>query len=124
MSLLISTAGAPPRDGLNPNRGFSEPGTFRAKMMRRLPHIEMFKWNSILDQIGADLESAKPKRDRMLLAHSYKALMDSGEFESRTARARHLGVSRGKVTQALRQSRSLLQLFSLRNYLLPPCATN
>jgi hypothetical protein len=31
-------------------------------------YIELYKWNSILDQIRAESESTKPKRDRMRLA--------------------------------------------------------
>ncbi len=77
----------PPRGGLDPNRGFVELGAFRTKRLRRLPEIEMFKWNSISDQIRAESESAIPKRDRMRLA-------------------RHLGVSRARITQVLRRLKS------------------
>ncbi|MBX9579005.1 MAG: helix-turn-helix domain-containing protein [Gemmataceae bacterium] len=37
------------------------------------------------------------------MAHHYKALLDSGKFENRAALARHLGVSRARVTQVLRR---------------------
>lgn len=63
----------------------------------------MFKWNSILDRIQAESESAKPKRDRMRLAHHYQALLASGEVKSRAELARFLGVSRARVTQVLRR---------------------
>ena len=46
---------------------------------------------------------AKPKRDRMRLAHHYQALLESGEVESRAELARYLGVSRARVTQVLRR---------------------
>jgi Mn-dependent DtxR family transcriptional regulator len=37
----------------------------------------------------------------MKLARHYQALLDSGKFENRAALARHLGVSRARVTQVL-----------------------
>jgi biotin operon repressor len=37
----------------------------------------------------------------MKLARHYQALLDTGRFESRAALARHLGVSRTRVTQVL-----------------------
>ncbi|WP_417850641.1 hypothetical protein [Thalassoglobus sp.] len=88
----------PPRGGLNPNRGFIELSAFRAKRLRRLPHVEIFKWNSIADQIRVESTAKKPKRDRIRLALKYKALLDSGRFASRAVLARHLGVSRVQVT--------------------------
>jgi len=63
----------------------------------------MFKWNSISDRIRAESASAKPKRDGMRLAHHYQALLDSGEVKTRAELARHLGVSRARVTQVLRR---------------------
>ena len=63
----------------------------------------MFKWNSISDQIRAESEAAKPKRDRMRLAHHYQALLDSGEVKTRADLARKVGVSRARVTQVLRR---------------------
>lgn len=92
-----------PRGGLNPNHGFVELGAFRTKRLRRLPEIEMFKWNSISNRIREEREAAKPKRDRLRLAHHYQALLDSGEVETRAELARYLGVSRARVTQVLNQ---------------------
>ena len=90
-----------PRGGLNPNRGLIELGTFRTKRLRRLPQIEMFKWDSISAGIRRESESAKPKRDRMRLAYKYQELLDSGEVKTRAELARYLGVSRARVTQVL-----------------------
>ncbi len=42
----------------------------------------------------------------MKLARHYQALLDSGRFENRAALARHLGVSRARVTQVLRRLRT------------------
>ncbi|MCA9046713.1 MAG: hypothetical protein KDA69_20455, partial [Planctomycetaceae bacterium] len=48
-------------------------------------------------------ESKAPsqKRDPLRLARYYQSLLNSGKFESRAALARHLGVSRARVTQVL-----------------------
>lgn len=90
----------------SPRRSQFEPGirrarAFRTKRLRRFPEIEMFKWNSISNQIRAETESVKPKRDRMRLARYYQSLLDSGEVSTRAELARHLGVSRARVTQVL-----------------------
>ena len=66
-----------------------------------MPHVELFQWNSIYEQIRAESESAAPKRDRMRLAFYYQSLLDSGMVETRAELARHLGVSRALVTQVL-----------------------
>ena len=66
----------------------------------------MFKWNSISDRIQAESESAAPKRDRMRLAYYYQSLLDSGEVSTRAELARHLGVSRARITQVLRRLKS------------------
>ena len=92
-----------PRGGLDPNQGFVELGAFRTKRLRRLPQIEMFKWNSISEKIRAEIESAKPKRDRMRLAYEYQSMLDSGAAKSRAELARKVGVSRARVTQVLRR---------------------
>ena len=68
-----------------------------------MPHIEIFKWNSISDQIREETTAAKPKRDRMRLARYYQSLLDSGEVMTRAELARHLGVSRARVTQVLKR---------------------
>jgi hypothetical protein len=92
-----------PRGGLNPKRGFVDLGTFRTKRLRRFPHVELFKWNSISDQIRPESESEMPKRDPMRLARYYQALLDSEKFKTRAEVARFLGVSRARVTQVLRR---------------------
>jgi hypothetical protein len=45
----------------------------------------------------------KEHRDPLKVARYYQSLMDSGKFESRAALARYLGVSRARMTQALRR---------------------
>ena len=92
-----------PRGGLDPNRGFVELGTFRTKRLRRLPHIEIFKWDSILDQTRLESEVRRPRRDRMRLARHYQSLLDSGVVTTRAELAKFLGVSRARVTQVLKR---------------------
>jgi hypothetical protein len=50
---------------------------------------------------------AKERPDGMKLARHYLALLDSGKFESRAALARHLGVSRARVTQVLNRLKNI-----------------
>ena len=61
----------------------------------------MFRWNSISDQIRAETEAERTKRDPMRLAHQYQDLLDSKVVTTRAELARHLGVSRARVTQVL-----------------------
>lgn len=68
-----------------------------------MPQVEMFKRNSISDQLRAKSESATPKRDRMRLAFYYQSLLDSGEVETRAELARFLSVSRARVTEVLKR---------------------
>lgn len=66
-----------------------------------MPQIEMLKWNSISDQIRAETEPERPKWDPMRLAHRYQNLLDLKVVTTRAELARHLGVSRARVTQVL-----------------------
>ncbi len=61
----------------------------------------MFERNSISDSIRNESEVAKPKRDPMRLAYQYQDLLDSKVVTTRAELARHLGVSRARVTQVL-----------------------
>jgi len=45
--------------------------------------------------------SPKESREPLKLARYYQSLLDSGKFENRAALARHLGVSRARVTHVL-----------------------
>jgi CRP-like cAMP-binding protein len=103
MKLFREIGEKAPQGGLNPNRGFVEPGAFRTKRFRRLPEIEMFEWNSISSRIRSETESAMPKRDRMSLTRYYQSLLDSNEVQTRAELARYMGVSRTHVTQALKR---------------------
>jgi hypothetical protein len=82
---------------------FVELGAFRTTWLRRLPHIEMFKWNFISDQIRKESQSEVPTRDWMRLAIYYQSLLDSGEVSMRAELARFLGVSLLRVTQVLKR---------------------
>ena len=56
-----------------------------------------------MDEKPEQKPARKKRPDGMKLARHYQALFDSGKFESRAALARHLGVSRARVTQVLRR---------------------
>lgn len=45
----------------------------------------------------------KEHRDSLKLASYYQSVLDTDKFENRAALARHLGVSRARVTQVLRR---------------------
>jgi hypothetical protein len=61
----------------------------------------MMPWNGSSDSEPKVPPTAKEPRDPLKLARYYQSLLDSGKFESRAALARHLGVSRARVTQVL-----------------------
>jgi hypothetical protein len=63
----------------------------------------MFLWNGSSSQEPKNLAAPKEPRDPLKLARSYQSLLDSGQFESRAALARYLGVSRARVTQVLKR---------------------
>ncbi|NJO56785.1 MAG: hypothetical protein HC834_11210 [Rhodospirillales bacterium] len=63
--------------------------------------IVLRPWNSHCDDEPQPKPARKERPDGMKLARHYQALLDSGKFESRAALARHLGVSRARVTQVL-----------------------
>lgn len=81
---------------------FVERGTFLLKRLHRAAVIELFPWGTAFSGKPAP-KHAKERPDGMKLAHHYQALLDSGKFENRAALARHLGVSRARVTQVLRR---------------------
>jgi hypothetical protein len=73
------------------------------KRLRRAAVIEIIPWNG---SSSPELETpAVPEepRDPLKLARYYLSLLDSGRFENRAALARHLGVSRARVTQVLKR---------------------
>ena len=65
--------------------------------------IVLRPWNTHSDEKPAQKPAPKERPDGMKLARHYQALLDSGKFENRAALARHLGVSRARVTQVLRR---------------------
>jgi hypothetical protein len=71
--------------------------------LRRSPVIAIFPWDAPFDQKPKREPAPKERRDPLKLAHHHKALLDSGRFENRAALARHIGVSRARVTQVLKR---------------------
>jgi len=78
-----------------------ERGAFDIKHLRRSPKVDFYPWNPIPASPPAQKPRRGTPRDRMKLAHEYQKIMDSGVAETRAELARHLGVSRARVTQVL-----------------------
>jgi hypothetical protein len=97
----VETRNSPRRTQLEP--GFVERGTLRLKRLRRTAVIEMIPWGVPFTGKPERKPAPKERPDGMKLARHYQALLDSGKFESRAALARHLGVSRARVTQVLKR---------------------
>lgn len=82
---------------------FVERGTLQIKRLRRAAVITLLPWYASLDAEAEPKPTLKERREPLKLAQYYQSLLDSGNFESRAALARHLGVSRARVTQVLRR---------------------
>lgn len=65
--------------------------------------IELFPWGASFSGKLEQKSASKESSDPLKLARHYQALLDTGRFENRAALARHLGVSRARVTQVLRR---------------------
>lgn len=92
-----------PRGVLRSHHGFVELGAFALNRLRQTRSYEFSPWNAISAIEKAPAKERKPTRDPLRLARYYQSLLDSGKFQSRAALARHLGVSRARVTQVLRR---------------------
>ena len=86
--------------------GFTERGTLQYKRLRRSPQISIHPWGAGFPEKPKPKPAAKERPDGMKLARHFQALLDSGKFENRAALARHLGVSRARVTQVLSRLRT------------------
>lgn len=99
----------PPRIGHYTNQnighGLVERGYYALNKLRQTPVMQLQPWNPIPKPKST--ANPKKKRDRMRLACYYQALLDSGQFESRAALARYLGVSRARVTQVLNRLKGM-----------------
>ncbi|MBI1321658.1 hypothetical protein GC170_00505 [bacterium] len=73
------------------------------KRLQRRPVVVLHPWTAHVDEKPERTPVKKERPDGLKLARHYQALLDSGKFESRAALARHLGVSRARVTQVLRR---------------------
>ena len=71
------------------------------KRLHRAAVIAIIPWNGSIAPEPKPAAPPKERRDPLKLARHYQSLLDTGKFESRAALARHLGVSRARVTQVL-----------------------
>ena len=68
--------------------------------------MSLYPWiapDAILNPPTRPTKGQRVKPDPIARARYYQALLDSGDVESRADLARHLGVSRARVTQVLRR---------------------
>jgi hypothetical protein len=100
---FIRASGKAPRGVLKSNRGFIELGSYVLNRLRRSPTFEFYPWNSPPSDQKAQIEPRSSGRDPLRIARYYQSLLDTGQFESRAALARFLGVSRARVTQVLKR---------------------
>ncbi len=92
-----------PGDGLYSNQGLVELGTFVVNRLRRQADVVCYPWKPISAIPLPEYKPKEPRYDRMKLALYYQSLLDSGTVKTRADLARHLGVSRARVTQVLKR---------------------
>lgn len=93
----------PPRATHHTNRGLIELGAYAARKLRQRRTYLLHPWNPV-EKTGLTASAEmSSRRDGLKLARYYQSLLDSGKFESRSALARFLGVSRARVTQVLKR---------------------
>ena len=86
-----------------------EQGAWIIRRLRRKAKVELTPWQASGGPPSARLPDPEgppltpPRGDAVALARFYQGLLDSGKFANRAALARHLGVSRARVTQVLRR---------------------
>jgi hypothetical protein len=83
--------------------GLVEVGAYCINNLRRSARVDFYCWKPISGIPMPKIPPKKSKRDRMKLPLYYQSLLDSGEVQTRAELARHLGVSRARVTQVLRR---------------------
>ena len=68
----------------------------------RHPVLTFYPWTEV-DALLSTGQQPEPKRSPLALAQYYQSLLDNGTVKTRAELARHLGVSRARVTQVLRR---------------------
>ena len=96
--LVRITVQKTPRGVHHTNQGLVELGAYAIKNLHQRRAYALNPWNPI----PQELSTAKtPRYDPLRLANYYQSLIDSGKFESSAALARHLVISRARVSQVL-----------------------
>lgn len=90
-----------PRVGLCSNQGLVELGAYEINKLRRPFRVPFYEWMPVSAIPLPQNKPKGPRYDRMRLAREYQSILDSGVVETRAELARHLGVSRARVTQVL-----------------------
>ena len=94
-----------PRVGLYSNQGLVELGAYEINKSRRPSQVPFYEWTLVSAIPRPQDKPKEPRYDRMKLAREYQSILDSGVVETRAELARHLGVSRARVTQVLNRLR-------------------
>ncbi len=101
---VLETVGKAPQADHSAKQPFIEVGAWRIRKLRRGAQvIDFFPWTAVEDIPTRSPVTARPKGDPLILARHYQSLLDSGAFRTQAELARHLGVSRVRVTQVLRR---------------------
>lgn len=97
-----------PRDDHSANNSFIEVGLCLVTTSRKERNVHLLPWGDLSASLESP-KSAKAKHDPLARARFYQSLLDNEIVESRAALARHLGVSRARVTQVLRRLKATEQ---------------
>jgi Fic family protein len=91
-------------------RGLVELGAWQRKNLRQSPRLLFFPWTAISDLPEQPKRTTKSKasvadaaRQGIETALRYQSLLNNGTVKTRAELARHLGVSRARVTQVLKR---------------------
>lgn len=98
----LAPVGKAPRDDHSANKSFIEVGLCLVTRSRKDRNVHLLPRGDLSATLGPS-KSTKAKHDPLARARFYQALLDEGIVESRAALARHLGVSRARVTQVLKR---------------------
>lgn len=84
-------------------QGLVELGVFHINRLRRSVTIDFYPWKPISDIPMPQNTPKQPRYDRMKLARRSQSLLDSGTVKTKAELARHLGISRARVTQVMKR---------------------
>lgn len=91
-------------------RGFVELGAWQRNNLSQSPRLLLFPWTATSDLPEQPIRTPKTssptsnaKKQGIETALRYQSLLDNGTVATRAQLAKHLGVSRARVTQVLKR---------------------